>query len=151
MHGSTKNPKKWHYVWPPWKWCFFRTLLQACSSLLLGLLYTWSFGPPGPALARARPGPLLAVPCLARPNIKSGRAVPGHGLYQQPKHGPAGLFRAGSARWSPALQPRPGCPKPIVQNTSHPTPNLTSNSKKRSQFTASHTQRHIAKYHLTGK
>ena len=65
--------------------------------------YRWPFGPPGPALARARPGPLLAVPCLARPNLKSGRAVPAHGLYQRPKHGPAGLFRAGPARWNPAL------------------------------------------------
>ena len=110
---------------------------------LASLAYRWPFGPPGPALARARPGPLLAVPCLARPNIKSGRAVPAHGLYQRPKHGPAGLFRARPARWSPTLQPRLGRLKPIVQNTSHSTPNLTSNSKKRSQITASHTQRHI--------
>jgi hypothetical protein len=39
-------------------------------------VYRWTFGPPGPALARAQPGPLLAVSCLARPNMKSGRASP---------------------------------------------------------------------------
>ena len=64
----------------------------------LSVTYRWPFGPPGPALARARAGPFLAGPCLARPNIAAGRVVLAHGLYRRPRHGPASLFRAGPAR-----------------------------------------------------
>jgi len=75
---------------------------------------------PGPALARARAGPFLAGSCLARPNIAAGRAVLAHGLSRRPKHGPAGLFCAGPARWSPALHHRPGRPKPTNKKNSPP-------------------------------
>ena len=75
-----------------------------------GSNYRWPFGPPGPALARARAGPFLAGPCLARPNIAAGRVVLAHGLCRRPRHGPAGLFRAGPARGArPTCRARASC------------------------------------------
>jgi len=81
--------------------------------MILALMYRWPFSPPDPVLARARPGPLFPGPCLAQPYILVGRAVLAHRLPQWPRHGPMGLFRAGLARDSPALQQRSGRPKPI--------------------------------------
>jgi hypothetical protein len=83
------------------------------GTLLLLCHYRWPFGPPGPALARARPGLFFIGPCLAWSNIPPGRAVLARGLSRRPKHGPAGLFRAGPARQSSALQQSLGRPKPI--------------------------------------
>ena len=81
------------------------------THLIVRLDYRWPFGPPGPALAQARPGLLLARLRLARPNIKSGHAVLAHGLSQRPRHRPTGLFHAVPARRSPALKHRPDRPK----------------------------------------
>ena len=82
-----------------------QSILQAIS-----LYYRWPFRAPGSALARARLGPLIAVSCLARPNIKSGRAVPAHGLYQRPKQAPRACFvpgqPAGARQCSPGRAAR---------------------------------------------
>jgi len=76
----------------------------------LSVTYRWPFGPPGLALARARDGPFLAGPCLARPNIAAGRVVLAHGLCRRPRHGPASLFRAGPARGArPTCRARASC------------------------------------------
>jgi len=60
--------------------------------------YRCPSGPPGPARARARPGPVTSGPCLARPYYLKGRARSAHGLRRRPRHGPTGLFRAGPAQ-----------------------------------------------------
>ena len=44
------------------------------------LTYRCPFGPPGPAHARARPGPVNSGPCLARPYNLAGRAGPWPGF-----------------------------------------------------------------------
>ena len=41
--------------------------------------YRCPFGPPGPARARARPGPVNSGPCLARPYNLAGRVGSAHG------------------------------------------------------------------------
>jgi hypothetical protein len=65
--------------------------------------YRCPFGPPGPALARARGGPLIFV--LGRPGtiIYRAHAVLAHGLGRQPKPRPVVSFRAGLARSARAL------------------------------------------------
>ena len=77
--------------------------------------YRCPSGPPGPARARARPGPVTSGPCLARPYYLTGRARSAHGLRRRPRHGPTGLFRAGPAQ--KACRPPPcSCrPQPARQ------------------------------------
>ena len=50
------------------------------STPILSYEYRWSFGRPGPALARARLSPFFTGPCLARPYNLTGRVVLAHGL-----------------------------------------------------------------------
>jgi hypothetical protein len=60
--------------------------------------YRCPFGPPGPALARARGGPLIFVPARPGTIIYRARAVLAHGLGGLPKPVPVVPFRAGLAR-----------------------------------------------------
>jgi hypothetical protein len=58
--------------------------------------YRCPFGPPGPALARARGGPLIFVPGRPGTIIHRARAVLAHGLGGgSPSPGPSGRFGPG--------------------------------------------------------
>jgi hypothetical protein len=62
----------------------------AVAGAVVGLGYRCPFGPPAPALARARHGPVNFVPGQARHYSPSYRVVPAHRLRRRPKPGRAG-------------------------------------------------------------
>jgi hypothetical protein len=72
------------------------------------------FGPPDPALARVRTGPLNFVLHLAMPYAPPRRARAAHGLQRQPKPVPVGLFHDGPARNSTTLCTHLGGPKACI-------------------------------------
>jgi hypothetical protein len=79
------------------------------------------FGPPDPALARVRTGPLNFVLHLAMPYAPPRRARAAHGLQRHPKPVPVGLFHDGPARNSTSLRTHLGGPRPASRVASSST------------------------------
>jgi hypothetical protein len=77
----------------------------------VGCHYRWAFGPPGPALARARGGSLNYGSGQPDTNIHRVVSCPFTGCGDT-KPRPVTLFRAGLARNSPTLRAPTGCRSP---------------------------------------
>jgi hypothetical protein len=81
---------------------------------------------PGPALARARHGPVKFLPGLARHYCPPCRVVLAHGLRRRPKPRPMGMFCAGPARKARAQVAGRASPQPTKSSTTVSTPNFTT-------------------------
>jgi hypothetical protein len=81
--------------------------LDSSISMSLRDVYRWAFGPPGPALARARGGPLNLGPGQPGTNIHRAVSCPFTGCGDSPSPGPSCCFVPGwPAIARPYVRPR---------------------------------------------